>query len=153
LLLIRIARRAVVLAHPGRDRHETAGEQVVLDLKLLVTRSDTGLVGHDPHLHEMHRVAVLRSAVEAPRVVLLGVLDAGPSTHPLGEAGVDDAGVTGRILVDQRTLQHPGDDLHVLVGMGVETHPRPDDVVVVDQQQAVTGVRGVVLAAERERVL
>ena len=35
-------------------------EQLVVDLELLVAGGDAGLVGHDPHLHEVHRVAVLR---------------------------------------------------------------------------------------------
>ena len=55
--------------------------------------------------------------------------------------------------MDQRALQHPGDDLHVAVRVGLEAGARVDDVVVVDQQQAVVGVARVVVLAERERVL
>jgi hypothetical protein len=39
-------------------------------------------------------------------------------------------------------VQHPGDDLHVAVRVGLEAGPGPDPVVVVDEQQAVGGVGG-----------
>lgn len=55
--------------------------------------------------------------------------------------------------MDEGSLKHPGDDLHVPVGVDLEAGPGQDDVVVVDQQQAVVGVVGVVVLAERERVL
>ncbi len=85
--------------------------------------------------------------------VLLRMQDARARRHPLRQAGVDDAGVAHRVAVLQRPLQHPRDDLHVAVRVGVEPGSRRDDVVVVDEQQPVVGVRRVVIAAERERVL
>src|SRR5215469_10055350 len=48
----------VVLGHAGRDRDQAAAQQFVVDLKLLVAGGYAVLVGHDPHLHEMHRVIV-----------------------------------------------------------------------------------------------
>ena len=56
------------------------------------------------------------------------------------------------VLVFQPAGEHPGDDLHVAVRVGVKTAARSDDVVVVDQQQSVVGVGRVVVVAERERM-
>ena len=87
------------------------------------------------------------------RRVHLRVPDAGARAHALGQAGVDDAAVAHRVLVLELARQHPGDDLHVLVGMGAEAGAGPHDVVVVDEQQPVADVRGVVVAGEAERVV
>ena len=148
---------AVVFRHAGGDGHQAAGEQFVVDLELLVAGIDAALVRHDPHLHEVHRVAmrdvILPRASQPPGVVLLAVQDAGARAHPLGQARVDHPRVALGVLVHQRALQHPGDDLHVLVRMGLEAGARLDDVVVVDQQQPVVGVGPVVVTAEAEAVL
>ncbi len=146
-------RRPVVLVHSRRHRHQPAPEQLVLDLQLLVAGGDAALVGQDPHLHEVDGLVVVRPARQRPGVVLLRVEDAGAGAHPLGQAGVDDAGGAGGVLVDQRPLQHPGDDLHVAVGVRLEALAGQHDVVVVDQQEAVVGVVGIPVAAEAERVL
>src|SRR6476620_4356052 len=69
------------------------------------------------------------------------------------QAGVYHAGVPSGVLVYQRATQHPSHDLHVAVGMGLESSAWRDYVVVVHQQQAVMGVIGLIMAAERERVL
>jgi len=57
------------------------------------------------HLHEVHRVGVdgtgLIRVGQPPGVVLLAVQDAGARAHPLGQAGVDHAGVALGILVHQ----------------------------------------------------
>src|SRR3954452_13228059 len=139
---------AVVLGHAGGDRHEAAGEQGVVDLELLVAGGDPALVGQDPHLDEVHRVAVGVAALQAPGVVLLAVQDPGAGAHPLGQARVDDAVVPGGVLVHQRALHDPGDDLHVPVRVGLEAEARRQDVVVVDQQQPVVLVVVVVVVAE-----
>ncbi len=47
-----------VLGHARRDRDQVAAQQLVVDLELLVARGEAGLVGHHPHLHEMHRLTV-----------------------------------------------------------------------------------------------
>src|SRR4051794_25984005 len=57
---------AAVLGHAGGDRDQPTGEQRVVDLQLLVAGSDAGLVGHDPHLYGVDRVAVLVTALQAP---------------------------------------------------------------------------------------
>jgi hypothetical protein len=46
----------------------------------------------------------------------------------------------------------PADDLDVSMRMAVVAGGRQHGVVVIDQQQAVVGVVGVVMLAERERV-
>src|SRR4051795_12088643 len=144
---------AAVLGHAGGDRDQPAGEQGVVDLELLVAGGDAALVGDDPHLDEMHRVAVGVAALQPPGVVLLAVQDPGAGAHPLGQARVDDAVVPGGVLVHQRALHHPGDDLHVPVRVRLEAEARRHDVVVVDQQQPVVLVVVVVVVAEREGVL
>src|SRR3954470_15010840 len=144
---------AAVLGHAGGDRHEAAGEQGVVDLELLVAGDDAALVGHGPHLDEVHRIAVLVAALQPPGVVLLAVLDPGAGAHPLGQTRIDDAVVARGVLVHQGALHHPGDDLHVPVRVGLEPEARCHDVVVVDQQQPVVLVVVVVVVAEREGVL
>src|SRR3954471_11893782 len=144
---------ATVLGHAGGDRDQPAGEQGVVDLQLLVAGGDAGLVGQDPHLHEVDRVAVLVTALQAPGVVLLAVQDPGAGAHPLRQARIDDPVVPGAVLVDQGALHHPGDDLHVPVRMGLEAEARRHDVVVVHQQQPVVLVVVVVVGAEGEGVL
>jgi hypothetical protein len=80
---------------PGGHRDEPADEQRVVDLELLVAGGDPALVGQDPHLDEVHGVAVGIAALQAPGVVLLAVQDPGAGAHPLGQSGVDDAVVPG----------------------------------------------------------
>src|SRR3954465_9594637 len=144
---------AAMLGHAGGDRDQPAGEQGVVDLELLVAGGDAAPVGDDPHLDEVHRVAGGGAALQAPGVVLLAVQDPGAGAHPLGQARVDDAVVPGGVLVHQRALHHPGDDLHVPMRVGLEAEARRHDVVVVDQQQPVVLVVVVVVVAEREGVL
>src|SRR3954453_22978952 len=144
---------SAVLGHAGGDGDQPAGEQGVVDLQLLVARGDPALVGQDPHLDEVHRVAVLVTALQAPGVVLLAVQDPGAGAHPLRQARIDDAVVAGAVLVDQGALHYPGDDLHVPVRVGLEAEARRHDVVVVYQQQPVMGVVVVGVGAEREGVL
>src|SRR3954447_23626105 len=144
---------AVVLGHAGGHRDEPAGEQRVVDLELLVAGGDPALVGQNPHLDEVHRVAVLVAALQAPGVVLLAVQDPGAGAHPLRQARIDDAVVAGAVLVHQGALHYPGDDLHVPVRVGLEAEARRHDVVVVHQQQPVVLVVVVVVGAEGEGVL
>src|SRR3954451_4924678 len=144
---------AAMLGHAGGDRDQPAGEQGVVDLELLVAGGDAAPVGDDPHLDEVHRVAVGVAALQAPGVVLLAVQDPGAGAHPLRQARIDDPVVPGAVLVDQGALHDPGDDLHVPVRVGLEAEARRHDVVVVDQQQPVVLVVVVVVGAEGEGVL
>ena len=140
---------ALVFGHPGGDGHQSAGEQSITDFELFVAGFDVALVGHDPHLHEMDGLVVNLTG-ETPRVVLLRMQDAAAGAHPLRQSGVDDPAVAGGVLVDQRALEHPGDDLHVAVGVGIKSRTRCHDVIVAHHQQSVVGVRRVVVVAERE---
>src|SRR4029078_11515233 len=101
----------------------------------------------------MHWLAMGLLAGQGPRVVLLRMKNAAASRHALGQAGVDHAGVPSGVLVYQRATHDPSHDLHVSVGMGLESSAWRDYVVVVHQQQAVMGVIGLIMAAERERVV
>ena len=47
---------------------------------------------------------------------------------------------------------NPGDDLHILVRVSVETGPGRHDVVIADQQQPVMRVRRIVVARKAEAV-
>jgi hypothetical protein len=49
------------------------------------------------------------------------------------------------VFVFKFARQDPGDDLHVLVGVGLEATTGADSVVVVDEKEAVTSVCGVVV--------
>ena len=84
--------------------------------------------------------------------VHLGMADTSAGAHPLGETGIDDIFVAERVTVLQPTVEHPGDDLHVAVGVGLEAAAGRDRVVVVHEQQSVTGVVRVVVRAEAEAV-
>ena len=69
--------------------------------------------------------------------VHLAVADAATGAHPLGEPGVQHAVVALAVVVLEAAGQDPGDDLHVAVAVGAEALARGDDVVVVDEQQAM----------------
>ena len=49
-------RGTLVAVHPRGHGHQPAREQLAVDLQLLVAGGDAGLVGHDPHLHEVDRL-------------------------------------------------------------------------------------------------
>ena len=89
----------------------------------------------------------------APGVILLGVEDACAGAHALSQTRIDDALVAFGVLVDEGAPEHPGDDFHVPVWMGLESRSGGDNVVVVDEQQPVMGVTGVPVVAEGEGVL
>src|SRR2546429_10013599 len=65
---------------------------------------------------------------------------------------IDDAVVAEGVLVLELAVEHPGDDLHVLVRVGGEPGAAPHGVVVEDEQEPVVRVGGVVVAAEAEAV-
>ena len=56
------------------------------------------------------------------------------------------------VAVLERTVEHPRDDLHVLVRVEPEAGAARDDVVVVDQEQPVMRVLRVVVVREAEAV-
>ena len=123
-----------VIVSPGRRRVACSAVYLFL-IKLSVTGGDGAFVGHHPHLHEVHGLGVLGSALHPPGVVLFRVQDSGAGAHTLGEPRVDDPGVTGGAPGGPASLQHPGQDLHVLVGVRLEPGARTHDVVVVDHSR------------------
>jgi hypothetical protein len=128
--------RALVALARGHDDQAATAERVV-EIALLVARSDAGGVGQHPHLHEVH--------VGGRAGVHLRVADPAPRAHALRQPGVDDAIGAGAVTVRELALQHPGDDLHVAVRVRAEPSARAHDVVVVDDQQPVPRVVGVVV--------
>jgi hypothetical protein len=128
-----------------RDGDEAPARELVADVELLVTGVDGRGVGEHPHLNEVDVVGLA--------VVDLGVADAPPGAHPLGQAGVDHATVALRIGVLQLTVEHPGDDLHVTVRVGGEARTGSDPIVVAHHQEAVACVRRVPVGPEAEAVL
>ncbi len=69
-----------------------------------------------------------------------------PALMRCARPGVDHAVGADAVAVLELALEHPGDDLHVGVRVRAEAATAVHDVVVVDEQQAVVGVRGVVVA-------
>ena len=137
---------------PRGDGHQPSSQERAVDLLLLVAGPDPVLVRNDPHLDEMHGLLV-PFTMHAPRVVLLRMEDPSAGAHPLREPRVDDPAVAGGVLMHQRALHHPRDDLHVAVGMRLEAHAGNHDVIVVHEEESVMGVGPIVVVPERERVL
>ena len=133
------------MAPTGGDGDEPAPVELGVDVELLVGGIDRLRVGQYPHLHEMHVAVAARVHLRVP--------DAPPGAHPLGQPRIDEALVSGGVLVLELAVEDPGDDLHVAVGMRGEARPGPHPVVVADQQQPVVGVLGVVVPGEAEAVL
>jgi hypothetical protein len=132
-------RRLVLMPrHPGRHHRQPALQVGWVELQLLVSGHDLGLIRHDPHLNQVQRLAGVW--VHGRPVVLLRVPDTGSGGHALGQVGIDDAVVALRVLMNQRAVQHPRHDLHVAVRMGFEPGPGRDGVVVVDHEHAVVRV-------------
>ena len=143
-------RAIAVGVHAGGHDGETTGQLARIEFDLFVPGIDAGLVGNHPHLDEVHGRLVSIPHAVLPRVVLLRMQDAGAGTHALGESGIQDATVADGVLMDQRSVEHPGDDLHVAVRVRVEPGAGGHLVVVVDQQNPVVGVGRVPVIAERE---
>jgi hypothetical protein len=61
-------------------------------------------------------------------------------------------GAAGAVVVLEFPLDHPRDDLHLLVSLLDESGSAPEAVVVAGQQEAVVRVVGVVVPAEAEAV-
>jgi hypothetical protein len=55
--------------------------------------------------------------------------------------------------VNKRALENPGHDLHVPVGVRLETGAGQDDIVVVDEKEPEVGVAPVVVGTEGEGMM
>ena len=86
-------------------------------------------------------------------VIELTVLHARPSGHVLHLAGTDDAPVTHRVLMLQRTAQHVGEDFHVAMWMGAEPAAARDDVVIQHAQTAEAHPARVMVAREGKAMM
>src|SRR5882672_8428257 len=73
--------------------------------------------------------------------------------HSLHVARHDDRAIAHAVLVLERALEDPGDDLHVAVAVGAEALARLDAVVVDDTERAKPHVLRVVIGGERESVI
>ena len=130
-----------LMAHAGGHRDEPTAGQEPADVGHFGAGVEPAGLGRHPHLD----VAARRPAGR----VHLGVADAPPGRQPPDEPGAQDVGAGG-VAVLELALHHPGDDLHLPVGMVAEPGRAPDPVVVAHHQQAVVGVVGLVVAPVAE---
>ena len=65
---------------------------------------------------------------------------------------MDQTTVADRVAVLQLTLQDPGHDLHIAMGMRLKAAVGLNEVVVTDHQQAVERVVAIVMRPEGKRV-
>jgi hypothetical protein len=85
-------------------------------------------------------------------VVELAVPDAGAGRHHLHVAGPDHRSGADAVLVLKRAVEDIGDDLHVLVPVGVEPAARPNPILIDDPQGPEAHMVGIVVMAEGEAV-
>ena len=123
---------ARVVALARRDRHQAATVELAVDVELLVAGVDRSVSGRT------HICTKCTSASAAG--VHLRVPDPRAGAHPLGQARVQQAPVALGVLVLELAVEHPRDDLHVLVRVGAEARAR-DDAVVVAAPAAARGRR------------
>ena len=141
-----------VLVHPHALIVRVGGEHLLeaalavlrVQGQLVVTRLHVPLVGEHPDLQEARPLVVVP--------VLFAVRDAAAGAHHLDVAVADHLRVAHAVGVLQVALQGNGDDLHVLVRVGVEAHARGHGVVVQHPQHAEVHALRVVVAGEAEGV-
>jgi hypothetical protein len=80
----------------------------------------------------------------------LRVPDARARAHALGQTGIEEPAVSFGVLVLQLAVQHPRDDFHVAMGMGLEARARSDDIVIAHEQQPVMGVPFIIMMSKAE---
>src|SRR4051812_26898288 len=88
----------------------------------------------------------------AARGIDLAVANAAARGHRLHFAGTDLAFGAGAVGMPQRALDHPGDDLHIVVAVFTKAAARLDDIIIDDAERPIAHVVGIVVAAERKRV-
>src|SRR5208282_6030506 len=134
-----------LIAAIGRTYSREAGARLgVVDVFLLVARSDCACGGRDPDLQKMNRVGF--------RMIEFAVRDSRPGTHSLRFARMNDRAGAKAVLVFERAFENVGDDLHVAMPMGGETRAGADAILVDYAQRAKSHLAGVVVVAERESV-
>ncbi len=134
-----------IMALARSDRNQSPTCEFSTDVELLVARIDRLGVGNHPHLDEVDVVG--RAGV------LLRMPDPATGAHALRQPRIDQPLVALGVLVLQLTVEDPGDDLHVSMGMRLEAGATGNTVVVQHQELPVVGVVGVMVPTETERML
>src|ERR1700754_1383762 len=93
---------------------------------LIVPGFDAGLFGEDPDLEDVDGIVV--------GGIVFGVADAAAGAHDLDVIGIDEAFGAGAVFMCQCSLEGDGDDLHIFMGMVVES-AAADDCVVIQYPQ------------------
>ena len=84
------------------------------------------------------------------RVIELTVTDTRSCRHVLDLAGTDDTSVAHGILVLQFAAEDIGDDLHVPVRMGAESHARRHTIIIDHAKVAKSHPPRIMVFAETE---
>ena len=90
---------------------------------LLIGRLESLQAGFDPDLQQS---AGLCACID------FAVHDSGSGAHPLHISSLNNAAVSGRILVVEFPLDHHRDDLHVAMGMHAKSPTGRNRVVIDD---------------------
>src|SRR5262245_38057499 len=126
-----------IMTPPRGNGNPSPSLQFSSYIQLLITRCDAFRIRRDPHLDEMHVFVCLRVHLRVP--------DPCPGTHALGKSRVEDAGIALRVLMLQFTVEHPGHNLHIVMGMGAESRIGFHHVIVAHQKQSMMGVVRIVV--------
>jgi hypothetical protein len=135
--------RAVLPVRRG-EGHEIALREGGGEALLPVARRRATDARQDPDLEQVHPLA--RRRVE------LAVRDAGAGRHVLNLARADHRAVAHAVLVLERALEDPRQDLHVAVRVRAEALAGLHEVLVDHPQRAEAQVRGVEVVGEGEAV-
>lgn len=109
----------------GRDQQTEAPAQGFRRKRLLrIAGGDTLAARQEPNLQKMHRLARRRVELTVP--------DPLPRAHALHIPRTDHRSIPQAVAMLQGTLEHIGDDLHVLMTVVRETAARNDPILVDD---------------------
>src|SRR5262249_14824957 len=88
-----------------RDEPQDAAARLGLETLFLVARRESALTREEPDLEQVDELL--------PRGVELAVRHPGAGAHPLDVARPDHGAIAHAVLVFERSLEHPGENLHV----------------------------------------
>ena len=112
---------------------------------LIMTGADIELPWEDPDLEEVDGVEM--------RGVVFRMLDAAAGGHDLHIPCTEDSFDAGAVFMSQGPFQGNGNDLHVLVGMGIESVAAFDHIIVEDAQGTEMYLFPVMPIPETKRVM